>query len=460
MSPSTRKALLSLGVSAFALTAFDASAGESAESRLLRSIDSALGQAHQSVLEERTAGPRLLQIAAGDEDEEGEGGEGGEAGEGAGVLESYSLGSTDPNAFSYEAAAQIETYADLAYALYSKSHREALTLQEAIAAFLAAPSEESLQAARYAWLNARPAYLQTEVLRFYDGPIDVDPASGDDGPEGRINAWPLNEAFIDYVAGAPNSGLVNDASTPISAETILERDQVTDEADVTTGWHAIEFLLWGQDQSAEGPGARPYSDYLPGQANSDRRRQYLQIVTALLVDDLAGLAAQWAPDQADNYRARFLALDRREAIGRVMNGMAQLAGYELASERLAVALDSGDQEDEQSCFSDNTNADFIYDLRGIANVYFGAYGATSGPGIDTLVAEVDPELDQKIQAALVRATTALDDIDRPFDRVLASEPGSAARMEAEEAVTALQDLAALLKEAGNKLGVLVIVAGL
>lgn len=208
-------------------------------------------------------------------------------------------------------------------------------LLAAVDAMLAAPSAESLRAARRAWLDAHPAYLRTEVFRFKDGPIEA--------IEGRINAWPINEGFIDSVEGAPEASLINDPTVPVSLKAINERDQVSAEADVTTGWHAIELLLWGQDLSATGPGDRPFTDYVPGRDHNDRRRVYLRLITQQLVDELHSLALAWAPGAADDAAARFLALPPREALGRILNGMAILAGYELLSERLAVALDSSDR---------------------------------------------------------------------------------------------------------------------
>ena len=273
----------------------------------------------------------------------------------------------------------------------------------------------------------------------------TDPAA----PAASIKGWWIG--WIVAVIAGP--------AVAISAESILASDRVADEADVTTGWHAIEFLLWGQDLSASGPGARPVSDFLAGQGNNDRRRLYLQTVTAMMADDVTALRAEWAAGEPGNYRAHFLMLPPREALGRVMNGMAQLAGFEMASERLAVALDSGLQEDEHSCFSDNTHNDHIHDLRGIRNVWFGSVGGQQFPGLVELAMTVDPVTALMVTARLNAAEAALADIDRPFDRVLASPAGSPARQEAEQAVTALTSLAEALQAMGARLGVLVIVGG-
>lgn len=384
--------------------------------------------------------------------------QGGEAGEKE-TPSSYRLLSRDPKAYGFEVRAQVQNYAALVYASYRESAAAATRMQAAIAAMLAQPGADSLAAARAAWVAARPAYLVTEVFRFYDGPIDIG-AAGEPGPEPHINAWPLNEAYIDAVRGQPRAGIVWDSSIPLTRDAIRTRDQVSDENDVTTGWHAIEFLLWGQDFNPAGPGDRPYTDYLPGQPDRDRRRLYLATVTEMLVEDLRGLEVAWAPD-ADNYRRRFLALEPREALGRAINGAANLVGHELATERLSVALDSGDQEDEHSCFSDTTHQDHLYDLRGARNVWLGTSGDDMAPdSIRALTLKIDPALAARTDAMFTEALAAVALMDQPFELILRSPPGSPARQRAESAVAALQALGTQLARVGRRLGVLVIVPGL
>lgn len=354
---------------------------------------------------------------------------------------------------SFGATREITGYAALVHATYQRAADDATKMQRVIEAFIAKPTEENLAAAREAWLAARPAYLQTEAFRFYQGPIDfADPATGDEGPEGRLNAWPLNEAYIDYVQGNDKAGLVNDTKIDITPETIKSHDQQTDESDVTTGWHAIEFLLWGQDLSLEGPGARPASDYAPVNEVNKRRAQYLHTVTEMLVDDLVWLTAQWDTRLPKVYVQSFLELDQKEALGRILTGMAVLSGFELASERMSVALDSGDQEDEQSCFSDNTKADFVNDQQGIANIWFGTSGTEKWAGLEGLATRVDPALAKKLTAKINETSAAIDAIPAPIDRLLATPKGSPERAKMEKAVSLLEEQADLLKTFGQKLG--------
>ncbi len=387
-------------------------------------------------------------------DEEGAGGEGGEGGGegGVGVPSSYALGSTDPTKWQYDATAVIDTYIAGGQAQYLAATADAVKMQTAIEAMLDNPTAQTLAAARAAWVAARPAYLVTEAFRFYDGPIEA--------VEGEINSWPMNEAFIDYTQGAPTSGIINDPNSKVDADALAALNQKSDEADVTTGWHAIEFLLWGQDLSATGPGDRPASDYVGGTPATDKRRAYLKAITERLVRDLQGVATQWDVSAADSYAAKLKAMPPREAIGRMVNGIAVLAGSEMRSERMAVALDSGDQEDEQSCFSDTTRQDFVYDLKGVENVWYGTYPNGTGAGLDTLMRHLDPDGAARIDAAFADTLTKIKALGDPWDQVLAASPDSPARKQAEDAVEALGALATELKKAGPVFGVLVQIPGI
>ena len=373
---------------------------------------------------------------------DGEGGEGGGEGGGTSSTTTYALQSTDAKAYSYDATPQIDAYINLAFKSYEKAADDAAVLAKVVDAFLATPSDETLGAARKAWLAARPAYLHTEAFRFYDGPIEA--------VEGEINSWPMNEAYIDYVEGKPDAGIINDPKVKLDVDSLEGVNQKQDEADVTIGWHAIEFLLWGQDLSATGPGNRPFTDYIAGKGNNDRRREYLKLVTDQLAKELHGLEERWEFEEPDNYATAFKALEPREAVGRMINGMAILAGYEFMSERLGVALDSGDQEDEHSCFSDNTKQDFVHDLVGIKAVWTDAK-------IAELVAAQDPALAKRVDGLFADTETKINALGDPWDQVLAAPKDSTARKDAEAVVASLQALADGLKDVGNKLGVLVLI---
>src|SRR5689334_510986 len=164
-----------------------------------------------------------------------------------------------------DARLEVETYAELAYRAYSDAYQDALHFQATVNEFIDNANDDAdeyINKVRDAWLQMRPSYGQTEVFRFYEGPIDFGKRpDGTQGPELLLNSWPVNEAYIDYVEGNPKSGIINDPSIPITRAMLIERNARDDEADVTTGFHAIEFLLWGQDLNVNGPGHRPARDF-------------------------------------------------------------------------------------------------------------------------------------------------------------------------------------------------------
>jgi putative iron-regulated protein len=322
------------------------------------------------------------------------------------------------------AADAVENYADIVHSSYEDSLEAAQALDAAIDNFVAAPSEAGLASARTAWLASREPYLQTEVYRFYDGPID----NPEDGPEGLLNAWPLDENYIDYVVGGEDDGMVNDPAMTIDKDTILGANEGIDEKSISTGYHAIEFLLWGQDVDDDGPGNRPFTDYVTGAmgtaANQDRRGQYLATVSDLLVENLQTLVDAWDPDGDDNYRAEFLALEPAEALGKIMSGMIILSGFETGSERLQAALEAGDQEEEHSCFSDNTHRDMVQDVRGVRNVWTGEYMRTdrsvvSGMSVRDVIAAGDSAVAARVTAKIEESLDLATDLEAPFDQEIA-----------------------------------------
>ena len=333
--------------------------------------------------------------------------------------------------------AVITNYAAVVSATYQDSLAAVKDLERAVKALLDNPSEKSLSAAREVWLAARVPYCQTEVYRFYDGPIDQ--------VESMINAWPIDENYIDYVADDPNAGVINAVSNfpALSRELITSLNEKEGKKNISTGFHAIEFLLWGQDLNPAGPGNRPWRDYAPEAKHGDRRRQYLRIVTELLVEHLETVAAAWAVGNHPNYRSEFLALDSDVALANILKGMGALSGPELAGERMTVPYETKEQEDEHSCFSDNTRNDLTYDAIGIQNVYLGRYADRTGrkiegPGLHDLLMRLDPELARKLAAQIETTVACTRSIPQPFDQAILGTSASPGRAAVKQAATASQ----------------------
>lgn len=335
--------------------------------------------------------------------------------------------------------AVVTTYADIVYATYDDAVQGARALEASVTAFVAAPSATTLADARAAWIAARTPYGQTDVFRFYGGPID-----DDDGPEGLLNGWPLDEAFIDYVEGDADAGIIADVERypTITADLIALLNEVGGETNISCGYHAVEFLLWGQDRDVAGPGARPYTDYVasatgPGR-HAARRGAYLLATARLIVEQLTSVRDAWAPGA--DYREAFTG-SARASLELLLTGALRFGLGELAGERMSVALDNADQEDEHSCFSDQTHMDVILGQRGIANVMSGRYVRTdgtivAGTGFFVLVASADAGKADAMRAAQLSATTAAESVPVPFDAALTSGPGRTSIKACIDAITA------------------------
>ena len=351
-----------------------------------------------------------------------------------------------------QASAVVQHYSTLVYANYSDTIAAAQQMQKAIHAFLAKPSPATQNAARKAWLDAREFYGQTEAFRFYDGPID-----NADGPEGQINAWPMDESYVDYVVGDDNAGLINNRKLPITKERLAALNEHDGEENISTGWHAIEFMLWGQDLDDHGPGARPYTDFVDGKKpNADRRRAYLKVVTELLLDDLQSVADQWKPGVKNNFRAAF---DQGgdESLRKVFIGLGSLSRGELAGERLEVAMASRDQEDEHSCFSDNTHRDAVTNAQGIQNVWLGHYQRRNGtvlqgPGLRDWVAAQDPVIAEKTSLQIAKSVASAHAIPAPFDQAIQGARDSAARAKIQATIDSLTQQSKDLVDAAKAVG--------
>ncbi|QVY65884.1 imelysin family protein [Polaribacter sp. Q13] len=373
----------------------------------------------------------------------------------------------------------IENYAKIASANYADTYNTAVTMQTKINAFIADPSEITLADARAAWLYARDFYGQTEAYREAKGAIDNDkltPAEGLLATEGQINAWPLDEGFIDYVfnttGGTVQNGLIGDTSFTITADNLINKNEDIDADDIATGWHAIEFLLWGQDLNYDPinhttdnyavSGDRPFTDYTTADF-ADRRATYLQVVTDLLVNDLNDLNNTWKV--GGTYRTTFEALSEEVALKNILNGIGFISNGEVAQERIYAAIDEG-QENEHSCFSDNTNQDMWANVHGINNIIIGSYTTESGTTISgasliTLVKQNNTTfgttLETKASATISKLNNLLG-LGKNFDEII-NEENLTSGGPANDLALALVEQSHAISDAATTLGVSITVGG-
>jgi putative iron-regulated protein len=344
--------------------------------------------------------------------------------------------------------AALTCYAEIAFAAYADSVLGAERLLQANRELVAHPSASSLRAAREAWLRARAPYAQTEVFRFYDGPIDR--------VELWVNTWPIDESYVESAPDEASLGIVQDRARypALSAELLARLNGEAGETAISTGYHVIEFLLWGRDQSETGPGDRSHLDFVAAPKKADaelatRRAGYLYLASELLVAQLRDVREAWRPGATDNYRAGFLARPPKQALYLVLKGMAKLSGPELAGERLTVAYETKNQENEHSCFSDSTQQDLANNALGIENVCAGRYRRSdgsqqAGPSLCDVLKASAPSLGARLLVQLHDSVRLTARIPAPFDRAILGDDHEPGRTAIAQAIRALRAQAATL----------------
>lgn len=342
----------------------------------------------------------------------------------------------------------LEGYANLVFATYDDAVITAKKLQQQINDFTTNPTQAGFEATKKAWLDARTPYGQSEGFRFYGGPID-----NDEGPEGLINGWPLDESYIDYVLGNAQSGIINNATAypSITKDLLISLNEEGSETNLSTGYHAIEFLLWGQDFNPDGPGQRAFTDYTTA-TNAARRKQYLKVVADLLVENLTEVRDAW--ETGSSFRNEFIA-GNDASIAKMFRGIGALSKGELAGERMTVALANQDQEDEHSCFSDNTHEDIRMNFLSVKNIYNGSYkrvdGTTVlGKSLADLVAVKNVEKNAAVQSFLKSTESSVYAIPVPFDKAISNGDSSG---NIEKSILGLRRLSDSFVDAALALGI-------
>ncbi|PME28961.1 peptidase [Vibrio sp. 10N.286.55.E10] len=389
------------------------------------------------------------------------------------------------SASSFAAVTQdqvVEHYADIAHAVFADSVITAKALNSSIDTFLASPSASNFEQVKQAWLESRVPYQQSEVFRF--GNVVVDDW------EGQLNAWPLDEGLIDYVSSDYQYELGNEGAsanivanktfqigqttvdaTNITPELIADLNEIGgSEANVASGYHAIEFLLWGQDLNGtnSGAGERAYTDFVVGaectNGNCDRRGAYLKASAELLIQDLEWMEKQWAEGEKGNYRQELLSESSENGLRKMLFGMGSLSLGELAGERMKVALEANSTEDEHDCFSDNTHNSHYYNEQGIYNVYTGLYKREdgtllSGPSLFDLVEQKDEQAAKEIQkqfdlarAQVGQLVMSADKNNQHFDQLIAAD-NAAGNALVNKTIVALVSQTAAIERAAGVIGI-------
>lgn len=387
-----------------------------------------------------------------------------------------------------EKRAVLGAYREQAYRVYDDAYQSAKLMYERIDALVQNPSNETLLAARQAWQAARVPYSQTEALRFGHWFVDE--------WEARVNSWPIDEGFIDYVddgylasetnawarANIIGSDSIAVAGREVPLNYIVFKqlqmlESVADvEAVIVTGYHALEFMLWGQDRHGNGRGAgeRPWTDFSLSACTDGavaavsekpcrKRGEFVRTVAILLMRHLQEMREHWGAGEGTP-GTRLVQGDVDIGLMRILFGLSAMSAEELAGERMQVALLTHAPEEEQDCFSDDTHNSLWYNAKGIENFYYGRYGgrsAFSAPerSLSALAKRYYPDIAQELEQAFSQTREAMQRIREQgesgqqfVDQLIARENTTGNAL-IQAAIDRLQEQARLLNRLADTLGV-------
>ncbi|MED6300576.1 MAG: imelysin family protein, partial [Verrucomicrobiota bacterium] len=190
----------------------------------------------------------------------------------------------------------------------------------------------------------------------------------------------------------------------------------------TTGYHVIEFLLWGEDSDRSSSGKRSFKDY--DKSNSElakRRADYLVACCDLLIEDLENLVSEWDHESKNNLRSHLESMTSDQAIRKILRIVSVLADG-LAESQIGSIISKESVFKEQSTFSDTTHFDFLHTVAGISNLAAGAYVGLDGKlqvlglGLIGLAEQAPNARAEKIRSLINDAMKSAQAFKGPFDQ--------------------------------------------
>lgn len=302
----------------------------------------------------------------------------------------------------------LKTYQDLE----SQTKKLALAIEK----LKTDPTQENLLFTQKAWREARVPWESSESFLF--GPVEslgLDP---------MLDTWPLAISDLErvLVLYSPQS------SSPLNKEMVRNFDTNLQ------GFHAIEYLLFGDGTVTPGAVMPPRTGILIETPKNIRdfsasEFHYLTFLIEVMLDHTRSILRAWQdhhdPDDSDsppflelftlksNTTRRGFTNTPQVFLTIIQDGMAAIAD-ELANGKLATPLgdstESADSSLVESQFSWNSLSDFQNNMDSMIALYTGDYGNHFGEGIDVLLRQVDPDLDQEILREMIHAKHLIADI--------------------------------------------------
>ena len=313
----------------------------------------------------------------------------------------------------------VSNYSNIAEAASRSALSQGRILKEAISAFVKDPKAETHLLAKVSWMQARLPFLQSEFSRMIveRGEVNHDISN-------LLNGWPIDPGLIDYTAKVPGENIINNKEKypSITTELLRSINLKAGKSGFTTGYHVIEFLLWGEDSERSSSGKRSFKDY--DKSNSElakRRADYLVACCDLLIEDLENLVSEWDHESKNNLRAHLESMPSDQAIRKILRMVSVLADG-LAESQIGSIISKESVFKEQSTFSDTTHFDFLHTVAGISNLAAGAYVGLDGKlqvlglGLIGLAEQAPNARAEKIRSLINDAMKSAQAFKGPFDQ--------------------------------------------
>ncbi|WP_323846624.1 imelysin family protein [Microbulbifer magnicolonia] len=248
-----------------------------------------------------------------------------------------------PRAFDEQAAEELTQavwQAGQAQLIDAQAAVEAL--ERAVATLLDQPSEDHLEAAKLAWLDAHREF--TGALPY----IELAFAPAELRNQGRqlllaLDSWPVQPGYLDTVPGYSDSGIVNDTTIELTLANLRKQHRLTAHEEASTGFHAMEIMLWGPTSERT---AEQFSQVSEGEKPealaANRRRELTRLIGRGMAEDVDGLVRRW-PTAANDLSRHFLALSPAARLQQI-----RVAHTRLLDEELLRRLPESSESDVES----------------------------------------------------------------------------------------------------------------
>ncbi|SEA10252.1 imelysin family protein [Microbulbifer marinus] len=180
-------------------------------------------------------------------------------------------------------------------------------LQRAVATLLDQPTEDHLESAKLAWLEAHRDFAAAlPYIQLAFAPAEL-------RGQGRqlllaLDSWPVQPGYLDTVPGYSDSGIVNDTAIELTLANLRKQHRLTAHEEASTGFHAMEIMLWGPTSERTAEQFQQVSEgEKPEALAANRRRELTRLIGRGIAEDVDGLARRW-PTGANDLSRHFLAL--------------------------------------------------------------------------------------------------------------------------------------------------------